>query len=137
MARKRDIFGCSLESQSCAHATRDPVRHTEEATPMEDHHETKDIPGYNTGSSEIAKSPIDLDELKDLKASTLFTDEDVVYLRLSYDVQRSNGRSGGCGAALLLFTRIWLHSHDERTGQDLIQERRCCAAVACKGLAAC
>jgi hypothetical protein len=53
---------------------------------MQDHHEAKDLPGYNPGSREVAKSPITLDELKELKGSCLFTDEDVVYLRLSYDV---------------------------------------------------
>jgi pimeloyl-ACP methyl ester carboxylesterase len=53
---------------------------------MQDHHEKKDLPGYNPGSPEVAKSPISLDELQDLKASALFTDEDMVYLRLSYDV---------------------------------------------------
>jgi pimeloyl-ACP methyl ester carboxylesterase len=53
---------------------------------MQDHHESKDLPGYNLGSSEVATSPITLQELKELKASCLFTDEDMVYLRLSYDV---------------------------------------------------
>jgi hypothetical protein len=53
---------------------------------MEDHHEAKDLPGYNPGSPDVAKSPITLEELKELKASCLFADEDMVYLRLSYDV---------------------------------------------------
>ena len=52
----------------------------------DDHHEDRNIPGYNLGAPEVAKSPITLDELKDLKATCLFTDEDMVYLRLSYDV---------------------------------------------------
>jgi Protoglobin len=55
-------------------------------TNMQDHHEAKDLPGYNPGSPEVAKSPITLDELRDLKATCLFTDEDLVYLRLSYNV---------------------------------------------------
>jgi Protoglobin len=53
---------------------------------VQDHHEAKDLPGYNPGSPEVAKSPITLEELKELKATCLFTDEDMVYLRLSYDV---------------------------------------------------
>lgn len=53
---------------------------------MEDHHKDKNLPGYNPGALEVAKSPISTDELKELRASCLFTDEDVVYLRLSYDV---------------------------------------------------
>jgi pimeloyl-ACP methyl ester carboxylesterase len=53
---------------------------------MQDHREAKDLPGYNPGSPEAAKSPITMEELKDLKATCLFTDEDMVYLRLSYDV---------------------------------------------------
>lgn len=53
---------------------------------MKDHHAMKDLPGYNPGTPDVAKSPISLDELEDLKASCLFTDEDAVYLRLSYDV---------------------------------------------------
>ena len=54
--------------------------------PMQDHHEAKDLPGYNPGSPEVAKSPITMEEFKDIKATCLFTDEDMVYLRLSYDV---------------------------------------------------
>jgi Protoglobin len=54
--------------------------------PVQDHRETKDLAGYNPGTAEVAKSPITMEELNDLKASCLFTDEDMVYLRLSYDV---------------------------------------------------
>lgn len=53
---------------------------------MKNHQEATDLPGYNPGSPEVAKSPITMDELKKLKASTFFGDEDIVYLRLSYDV---------------------------------------------------
>jgi pimeloyl-ACP methyl ester carboxylesterase len=53
---------------------------------MQDHHDAKDLPGYNPGSPEVAKSPISMEDLSLLKASALFTDEDMVYLRLSYDV---------------------------------------------------
>jgi hypothetical protein len=53
---------------------------------MQDHHEDKNLPGYNPGSPDVAKSPITMEELRELKATCLFTDEDMVYLRLSYDV---------------------------------------------------
>ncbi|MDB5648687.1 MAG: Lysophospholipase, alpha-beta hydrolase superfamily [Hyphomicrobiales bacterium] len=53
---------------------------------MQDHHGSKDLPGYNPGSPDVAKSPISFDEFRELKATCLFTDEDVAYLRLSYDV---------------------------------------------------
>jgi hypothetical protein len=59
---------------------------TRGAYPMQDHHEAKDLPGYNPGSPEVAKSPITPEELNELKATCHFTDEDMVYLRLSYDV---------------------------------------------------
>ena len=55
------------------------------ATPMPDTQE-RHIPGYNLGSSDVAKSPITMAEWDDLKKSALFSEEDVVYLRLSYDV---------------------------------------------------
>ncbi len=63
-----------------------PAQQSQGETAMQDHHGAKDLPGYNPGSPEVAKSPISLDELKELKASCLFTDEDMVYLRLSYDI---------------------------------------------------
>ena len=53
---------------------------------MQDHRIANDLPGYNPGATEVAKSPISMEELNQIKASALFTDEDVVYLRLSYEV---------------------------------------------------
>jgi hypothetical protein len=44
------------------------------------------IPGYNPGSSEVARSPITMEEWEKLKLSAFFSDQDVIYLRLSYDV---------------------------------------------------
>ena len=80
----------ALWSESIAFLTPDQPAHSEARkgeTPMvEERHEDKAIPGYDFGSPDVAKSPITLDELKDLKATCLFTDEDVIYLRLSYDV---------------------------------------------------
>ena len=62
------------------------IRSIEGERRMEDHHEAKDLPGYNPGSPDVAKSPISMAELEELKASCLFTDEDMIHLRLSYDV---------------------------------------------------
>jgi hypothetical protein len=53
---------------------------------MQDHHDANDLPGYNPGAAKVANSPISMEELNQIKASALFTDEDVVYLRLSYAV---------------------------------------------------
>jgi hypothetical protein len=44
------------------------------------------IEGYNYGSSDVAKSPISLDELEKLKQTVTLTDNDVRYLRLAGDV---------------------------------------------------
>jgi pimeloyl-ACP methyl ester carboxylesterase len=44
------------------------------------------IPGYDYGSDNVAKSPITMAELEQLKKSAFFSDEDVFYLRLSHDV---------------------------------------------------
>lgn len=44
------------------------------------HLHTRNIPGYDYGAGKVAKSPTSLDELKELKASYRFTDEDVVHL---------------------------------------------------------
>lgn len=51
-----------------------------------------EIVGYNPGSPEVARSPITMDELKELKASCLFTDEDMVYLRLSHEVLKDQAQ---------------------------------------------
>lgn len=44
------------------------------------------IPGYTYGTDAVAKSPITLAEWEQLKQSALFSEEDIVYLRLSHDV---------------------------------------------------
>jgi hypothetical protein len=44
------------------------------------------IPGYTHGTSEVAKSPITLEEWEALKKSALFSEEDAFYLRLSESV---------------------------------------------------
>jgi hypothetical protein len=53
---------------------------------MQDHQQTQNLPGYNPGAPEVAKSPISLQELAELQATALLSPEDIVYLRLSHDV---------------------------------------------------
>lgn len=44
------------------------------------------IPGYTYGTTDVAPSPVTLEEFEALKRSVLFGEEDVRYLRLSYDI---------------------------------------------------
>jgi len=44
------------------------------------------IPGYTYGQAGVAKSPIRLEELAELKQALLFTEEDEKYLRMAGDV---------------------------------------------------
>ena len=46
------------------------------------------IPGYSYGTAEVARSPVSMRELDDLKISAGFTDEDQRYLRLAGEVLR-------------------------------------------------
>ena len=48
--------------------------------------EQQKIPGYDLGTDKVAKSPISMQEWEELKKSALFSEEDVVYLRLSEEV---------------------------------------------------
>ncbi|RYG01761.1 MAG: protogloblin ApPgb [Chitinophagaceae bacterium] len=48
--------------------------------------ETKPPHGYTYGTTQVAKSPFTLDDLKKLEESMLFNDEDVKYLRMSHDI---------------------------------------------------
>lgn len=48
--------------------------------------ETKAIPGYTHGTSQVKASPVTLADFELMKKSVLFGDEDVKYLRLSHDV---------------------------------------------------
>lgn len=81
---------------------------------MQDHHGATDLPGYNPGAAEVAQSPITLEELRELKASALFTDEDTIYLRLSYDVLKDQAED------LVSMWRgiIAQHTHLARYGWD-------------------
>ena len=44
------------------------------------------IPGYTHGTSAVAKSPVTLTDFEQMKASVLFGEDDVKYLRMSHDV---------------------------------------------------
>lgn len=44
------------------------------------------IPRYTYGTDQVARSPVTMDEFERMKKSVLFGDEDVRYLRLSYEV---------------------------------------------------
>jgi len=74
---------------------------------MTDARPSTDIPGYNPGSPDVARSPITMREWEELKLSAFFSDEDVIYLRLSYDVLKDQV------ADLLKVWRgiIFLHPH--------------------------
>jgi len=48
------------------------------------------IPGYDLGTDKVAKSPISMQEWEELKKSALFSQEDVVYLRLSEDLLKDH-----------------------------------------------
>lgn len=53
--------------------------------PREQKHQQQ-IPGYDLGTDKVARSPISMQEWEELKKSALFSEEDVVYLRLSEEV---------------------------------------------------
>jgi hypothetical protein len=57
------------------------MRRNASVTKVSDH-----IPGYSYGTAEVAKSPISMRELQDLKASVGFTEQDQHYLRLAGEV---------------------------------------------------
>jgi hypothetical protein len=86
---------------------------------MQDHHTAKDLPGYNPGAPEVAKSPISLDELRALKATALFTDEDVIYLRLSYDVLKNQAEDlvTMWRGIIAQHPHLAAYSHDRATGE--------------------
>lgn len=48
------------------------------------------IVGYTHGSREVARAPITLGELEEIKLSLLMSDEDIKYLRMSHDVLEPN-----------------------------------------------
>ncbi|WP_437758390.1 protoglobin domain-containing protein [Sorangium sp. So ce1389] len=48
------------------------------------------IPGYTHGTSAVATSPVTLADFERMKASVLFGEEDVKYLRMSHDVVKDH-----------------------------------------------
>jgi hypothetical protein len=48
------------------------------------------IPGYTLGTAAVSRSPLTLPDFEQLKASVLFGDDDVKYLRLSHDVLKDH-----------------------------------------------
>lgn len=44
------------------------------------------ISGYTMGTGEVPQSPISPEEFEKMKSSVLFTDQDIEYLRMSYEV---------------------------------------------------
>lgn len=47
---------------------------------------TAQIPGYTYGTAAVAPAPITMEDFQKLKTAVLFSDEDVKYLKMSYDV---------------------------------------------------
>jgi hypothetical protein len=92
---------------------------TQGESDIQDQHEAKDLPGYNPGAPEVAKSPISLEELKELKASCLFTDEDMVYLRLSYETLKDQAEDlvTMWRAIIAQHTHLASYSFDRNTGK--------------------
>jgi pimeloyl-ACP methyl ester carboxylesterase len=71
------------------------------------------IPGYDYGSSGVAKSPITMEEWEKLKKSALFSDEDVVYLRLSQDVLEDQVDDLLAAWRGIIFANPHLRAYDE------------------------
>lgn len=44
------------------------------------------IPGHTLGTAAVARSPVSLNDFEQMKASVLFGEEDVKYLRMSHDI---------------------------------------------------
>jgi hypothetical protein len=51
--------------------------------------ESTNIFGYSYGTDAVSRSPVNFDDFELMKKSVLFDDEDVKYLRLSYDVLKN------------------------------------------------
>ena len=78
-----------------------------------------DIPGYNPGATEVAKSPISMDDWEKLKQSAFFSDEDVTYLRLSYDVLKDQAEDLVRVWRGIIMSHAHLRAYDEdpKTGE--------------------
>jgi hypothetical protein len=71
------------------------------------------IPGYDYGSDKVAKSPITLEEWEQLKKSALFSDEDVIYLRLSQEVLEDQIEHLLAAWRGIIFANPHLRAYDE------------------------
>jgi protoglobin len=63
-----------------------PTHQQQGAQSMDARRQQQKIPGYDYGTDTVSKSPISMEEWEELKKSALFSEEDIVYLRLSEDV---------------------------------------------------
>lgn len=52
--------------------------------------QTTNLPGYTRGTGQAAKSPISMAEWEQLRESALFSEEDVMYLRMSEDLLKDH-----------------------------------------------
>lgn len=102
-----------------------PCKHMEHASVCSSGESTvnemskQEIPGYNFGGADVARSPISLAELKELQATALFTDEDVVYLRLSLQVlqDQADDLVQMWRGIIALHPHLAGYSKDVRTGE--------------------
>jgi pimeloyl-ACP methyl ester carboxylesterase len=77
------------------------------------------IPGYDLGSKNIPESPISMAEWEQLKQSALFSEEDVIYLRLSYEVLKDQAEDLVKVWRGIILSHAHLRAYDEnpRTGE--------------------
>jgi len=80
------IAGDNVPAQHAGTTAHRPTWQQEGGQPMDAPRDQRKIPGYDYGTDKVAKSPISMREWEDLKKSALFSEEDIVYLRLSEDV---------------------------------------------------
>ena len=71
------------------------------------------ISGYTMGSSEVAKSPLSIEDFEELKKSALFSEEDVFYLRLSLDVLEDQIDDLLKTRRVIIFDHPHLRAYDE------------------------
>jgi hypothetical protein len=80
------MAGDEAPAQHAGTTAHRPTWQQEGGQPMDAPRDQRKIPGYDYGTDKVAKSPISMREWEDLKKSALFSEEDIVYLRLSEDV---------------------------------------------------
>lgn len=77
------------------------------------------IAGYTYGNAAVAKSPITLAEWEELKKSALFSEEDVVYLRLSHEVlaDQVDGLLKAWRGVIFDHAHLRAYDEDPKTGE--------------------